>query len=182
MALTWEDFEASTDFRKCGTGDRTEKTMEGKSETGCAERKNDDIEAEQPERMRLNISKTILRDGTLKCTTKNKKNRKIPLCPIVIGLYADNCQIREGGRADRIFTDTYDAYIGRLAAVCRKLDIPHCTCHSFRHTFISNLMRRGVPLPVIEKVSGDTQKTIFDRYSHMFDDDEELVLRALEDM
>ena len=41
-------------------------------------------------------------------------------------------------------------------------------------------MRKGVPLPVIEKVSGDTQKTIFDRYSHMFEDDEMLVIRALE--
>ena len=43
-------------------------------------------------------------------------------------------------------------------------------------------MRKGVPLPVIEKVSGDTQKTIFDRYSHMFDDDEDLVLKALENL
>ena len=35
---------------------------------------------------------------------------------------------------------------------------------------------------MIEKVSGDTQKTIFDRYSHMFDDDEDLVLKALENL
>ena len=56
--------------------------------------------------------------------------------------------------------------------VCRKTGIPHCSCHSFRHTFISNLIRKGVPLPVIEKVSGDTQKTIFERYSHMFEDDD----------
>ena len=37
-------------------------------------------------------------------------------------------------------------------------------------------------MPVIEKVSGDTQKTIFERYSHMFDDDDGLVLDALENL
>lgn len=55
-------------------------------------------------------------------------------------------------------------------------------CHEFRHTFISNLIKEGVPLPVIEKVSGDTQETILKRYSHMFESDEVMVLIALENV
>lgn len=39
-----------------------------------------------------------------------------------------------------------------------------------------------MPLPVIEKVSGDIQETIFKRYSHMFEGDEKIVLRALEEL
>ena len=129
--------------------------------------------------MRLNISKTILQDGTLANRTKNKKNRKIPLTSTVIKLYLEDVQAQYGDNANRVFGGTYNMYASSLSAACKKIGIPHCSCHSFRHTFISNLMRKGVPLPVIEKVSGDTQKTIFERYSHMFDDDEQMVLDAL---
>lgn len=160
LALTWDDFEEFV---------RSAEQNEGGAELS-------------KKGMRLSISKTILQDGTPKDTTKNKKNRKIPLSPEVVGLYTENYEIRAEERSDRIFTCTYNTYIWYLTMVCRKTGIPHCSCHSFRHTFISNLIRKGVPLPVIEKVSGDTQKTIFERYSHMFEDDEGLVLRALENL
>ena len=160
LALTWDDFEEFV---------RSAEQNEGGAE-------------QSKKGMRLSISKTILQDGTPKDTTKNKKNRKIPLSPEVVGLYTENYEIRAEERSDRIFTCTYNTYIWYLTMVCRKTGIPHCSCHSFRHSFISNLIRKGVPLPVIEKVSGDTQKTIFERYSHMFEDDEGLVLRALENL
>ena len=160
LALTWDDFE----------------------EFVRSAEQNEDGAEQSKKGMRLSISKTILQDGTPKDTTKNKKNRKIPLSPEVVGLYTENYEIRAEERSDRIFTCTYNTYIWYLTMVCRKTGIPHCSCHSFRHTFISNLIRKGVPLPVIEKVSGDTQKTIFERYSHMFEDDEGLVLRALENL
>lgn len=160
LALTWDDFEEFVSSAEQNEGG-AEQSKKG---------------------MRLSISKTILQDGTPKDTTKNKKNRKIPLSPEVVGLYTENYEIRAEERSDRIFTCTYNTYIWYLTMVCRKTGIPHCSCHSFRHTFISNLIRKGVPLPVIEKVSGDTQKTIFERYSHMFEDDEGLVLRALENL
>ena len=104
------------------------------------------------------------------------------MSPIVIKLYQKEAETWQRDKADRIFCGTYNTYVSYLTAACKKIEIPHCSCHSFRHTFISNLMRKGVPLPVIEKVSGDTQKTIFERYSHMFDDDDVLVLDALENL
>ena len=45
-----------------------------------------------------------------------------------------------------------------------------------------NLIRNSAPITVIEAVSGDTQATIFKRYSHMFEGNEVLVLKALEQM
>lgn len=172
LALTWEDFEvfdSSQDRRGNGVpaNSDADPTAEGD---------------ESIQRMRLNISKTILRDGTPKDTTKNKKNRKIPLSPVVIKLYQENAKMWLGSKTDRVFAGTYNTYVSSISVACRKTGISHCSCHSFRHTFISNLMRKGVPLPVIEKVSGDTQKTIFERYSHMFDDDDGLVLEALENI
>lgn len=170
MALTWEDFEEICQV----SGQKAANISYSSTE------EQNKIEGRQVQKMRLNINKTILQDGTPKDTTKNKKDRKIPLSQAVIKLYLDNYRMQDVKMTDRIFTDTYNTYISRLAILCKRIGIQHCSCHSFRHTFISNLMRKGVPLPVIEKVSGDTQKTIFDRYSHMFEDDEMLVIRALE--
>lgn len=141
----------------------------------------EDFEGSQ-EKMRLNISKTILQDGTPKDTTKNKKDRRIPLSPVVIRFYLEACEGSIADKKQRIFETTYNTCIRRLSGACKKLGISHCSCHSFRHTFISNLMRNGVPLPVVEKVSGDTQKTIFERYSHMFEDDEDFVLEVLKNL
>ena len=69
-----------------------------------------------------------------------------------------------------------------LKKACSALDFPKYTCHDFRHTFISNLIRKGVPLPVIEKASGDTQQTILKRYSHMFEGEVMMILKALKDL
>jgi integrase len=66
-----------------------------------------------------------------------------------------------------------------LQKVCGKLGLPLYHCHEFRHTFIRNLVSKGVPLPVISKVSGDTQETILKRYSHMLERDEIMILQAL---
>jgi integrase len=65
---------------------------------------------------------------------------------------------------------------------CRKCGITEYNCHSFRHTFISNLIRGGVPLPVVESVSGDTQETILKRYSHMFASDDAMVLDVMSNL
>ena len=81
-----------------------------------------------------------------------------------------------------MFPWTDGAVNGTLERACERLGIPKITCHDFRHTFISNLIRKSVPISVIEKASGDTQQTILSRYSHMFESDEVLVLKALKDL
>ena len=88
----------------------------------------------------------------------------------------------DGSLEDRIFTLTYSAYDSTIRKACNSLDIPVCSCHDFRHTFISNLIKKSIPLTVIEKVSGDNQNTILKRYSHMFESDEVMILSALQDL
>lgn len=132
--------------------------------------------------LRLHITKSILRTGEIK-EPKNLKKRTIPLPSPLEALYRREYHrhLTDGGSgAERIFTYAPPYCITRIRDTCRLLELQPCSCHAFRHTYISNLIRNNVPLSVIEKVSGDTQQTIFRRYSHMFADDEQLVLNALE--
>lgn len=132
--------------------------------------------------MRLQVTKSILRTGEVK-EPKNLKRRTIPLPPALAELYRREygSHLAAGGaEGDRVFLYSPPYCLTRIKDTCRILGIEPCSCHAFRHTYISNLVRGGVPLSVIEKVSGDTQETIFRRYSHMFADDEQLVLRAME--
>lgn len=113
--------------------------------------------------------------------TKNKKDRTIPISPHVDYLLGHlnksfEYQTNPASRKERIFNWTDGAVNDTLKRACERLGIPPITCHDFRHTFISNLIRKSVPLSVIEKVSGDTQETILKRYSHMFESDEILFL------
>lgn len=111
------------------------------------------------------------------------KTRKIPLPEVVIALFNEikaehlHCC---GNLDDRIFGWQHNACTVMIQKACREKELKEYTCHDFRHTYISRLIRSGVPIPVIEAVSGDTQATIFKRYSHMFQGDEELVLIAMD--
>lgn len=67
-----------------------------------------------------------------------------------------------------------------LQKACKALDMPKYHCHEFRHTFISQLIRAPIPLPVISEVSGDTQQTILKRYSHMFENDDIKILAVFD--
>lgn len=139
---------------------------------------------EEQQGMRLKVTKSMLADGTIK-EPKNFKKRTIPLTPIVETLYIlqRDAHVEKGGQlTDRIFDYGYGNCLMLITKACRETGIEHCSLHDFRHTFISNLIRKNVPLPVIEKVSGDIQETIFKRYSHMFEGDEKIVLRALEEL
>lgn len=163
LALTWGDFEEYANDSLCSP-----KTA---ADSGQAN-------------MRLQITKSILRSGEIK-EPKNLKKRAVPLPSNLECLYhREHKKHLAGGGADtdRIFTYAPPYCFTRIRDTCRLLGIAPCNCHAFRHTYISNLIRNRVPLSVIEKVSGDTQQTIFRRYSHMFADDERLVLQAMENI
>ena len=135
--------------------------------------------------MRINVNKAILKSGEIK-QPKNKKNRVIPVPPELRTLYyrERSKHIDNGGKdTDRIFAYSHTYPLIRLKNTCKTLELDTgYNCHTFRHTYISNLIANNIPLPVIEKVSGDTQTTIFRRYSHMFGGEERLVLKALENV
>lgn len=135
--------------------------------------------------MRIIVDEAYVSREKLLKDTKNYKKRTVPLSPAPTRLYMrlkeEHLQ-NDGSLEDRIFTLTYSAYDSTIRKACNSLDIPVCSCHDFRHTFISNLIKKNIPLTVIEKVSGDNQNTILKRYSHMFESDEVMILSALQDL
>lgn len=173
IALTYNDFEEFSYYKK-----GEEKPLRIAPTTKSTSDKH-------LQGMRVKITKAYVSDIKLTKDPKNFKKRTIPLSPYperlfmrIRGTHLQN----EGSLDDRIFPWTHGACDSALKKACNALDLPAYSCHEFRHTFISNLIRKGVPLPVIEKVSGDTQETILKRYSHMFETDEMMILNVLSEL
>lgn len=142
-------------------------------------------EEEYRDGIRVRIVKSYISRMKLEKDTKNHKNRTIPLSPIPAALYWQlrREHLRAGGTPEeKIFFVTYQAVNTALKRACECVGIPPVSCHDFRHTFISNLIRKNIPLSVIERVTGDTQEMILRRYSHAFESDEVLILNALRDL
>ena len=126
---------------------------------------------------RILVNKSYLYEFKLIKEPKNKKNRVVPIPRAVAKLFQETFEKTPVG--ERIFQFSPNAANLALKRAAKVKGVPEFHCHSFRHTYISNLARKRVPLPVISSVSGDTQKTVLSRYSHMFFEDEKLVLKAL---
>ncbi|MBR3233008.1 site-specific integrase [Candidatus Saccharibacteria bacterium] len=127
--------------------------------------------------LRVKISKSYLYDFKVLKTTKNGKIREIPLSKAVFGEFLDLIEARE--QSAQIFQFSPQAARAALHKICEELGLPKYRLHEFRHTFVSNLMRAGVPIAVVAEVSGDTQATVLRRYSHIFPNDEEMIVDAL---
>lgn len=156
-----------------------------KREAQAADGNAQEREEAPAENLRLRITKSYISRMKLEKDTKNHKSRTIPLSPAPAALYLRlRCEhLGAGGRPEeKIFSVTYQAVNAALKRACERTGLPPASCHDFRHTFISNLMRKNVPISVVEQVTGDTQEMLLRRYSHAFANDEILVLNALREL
>ena len=171
LALSWLDFEEFSYYSK-----REEKPVRIAPSSS---------HGTHLEGLRVIVNKAYVSDIKLIKSPKNLKHRKIPLHADVQRLYyrLKNTHLQKGGNLkDRIFNFEHGAVQHMLEKACKDIGLQKYTSHCFRHTFISNLIKYGVPLPVIEKVSGDTQATILERYSNMFESDELMILNAFNNL
>lgn len=130
---------------------------------------------------RIKVTKAYVSDIKLTKDPKNFKKRTVPLStdPERLFIKLKDAHIEAGDSLDdKIFDWGHGTCASMLKKACKDLELPLYTCHEFRH----NLIKNGVPLPVVEKVSGDTQATILKRYSHMFESDEIMVLIAMKNL
>lgn len=175
VALTYEDFENFNYYSK----------REQEKQKPIIAPTTKVLNDEHLRGMRLKINKAYVSEIKLTKDPKNFKHRSIPLVADTQRLYMRIKQehLMNGGElSDRIFDWGHSACLTMLKKACKELSLPAYCCHDFRHTNISNLIKRGVPLPVISKVSGDTQETILNNYSHLFESDELMILKALQDL
>ena len=173
IALTYDDFENFDYYRK------------GEEKPLRIAPTSSSTENQHLQGMRIKITKAYVSDIKLTKDPKNFKKRSVPLSPaperLFMRIRAEHIA-KDGNLDDRIFDWSHGSCNSAIKKACEKLGLKAYACHEFRHTFISNLIRKGVPLPVIEKVSGDTQATILKRYSHMFESDEVMVLTAMQNL
>lgn len=135
--------------------------------------------------LQIKVNKSYVSDMKLLKEPKNKKNRIVPLPSDFEQLFMihKNAHLQNGGSpTDRVFICGYGTYRAILANACQNAQINYISPHGFRHTYISNLISKNLPLPVIEKVSGDTQETILKTYSHLFEKDILQVLTAIQNL
>ena len=173
LALTYNDFEEFSYYRK------TEEKPIRIAPTSEA------TEKAHLQGMRININKAYVSAIKLTKDPKNLKKRSIPLAPAPERLFMrikEEHLLKDGSLDDKIFNWQYGLCDKTIKKACKDLELPLFSCHMFRHTFISNLIKSNVPLSVIEKVSGDTQEIILKRYSHMFESDEIIVLEAMKNL
>lgn len=141
---------------------------------------SDSTKSEHMQGMKVLVNKSYVSELKLTKDPKNKKNREIPIPSDLERLFLIYKNKHMKNVTDRVFSCDYGTYLDIITKACKKLEIDHINLHAFRHTYITNLIGNSVPLPVIEKVSGDTQETILKTYSHLFENDILQVLAVME--
>jgi len=66
-----------------------------------------------------------------------------------------------------------------LGCAYKAAKITGCNFRTFRHTFATRALRRGVPVPVVAKMMGHSTVFITERYMHVADDHLEAVAKAM---
>lgn len=58
----------------------------------------------------------------------------------------------------------FDIFNKRMSHRCEILRLPHLTPHMLRHSFVTNLLRAGVPLHLVSRMANHTSPTVTARY------------------
>lgn len=138
----------------------------------------------------VKIDKVILDKSNqiVRYDTKNYKNRVIPLPDDFAELflnylaYMAKCKKPFTENSDRIFDFTQGNALTMLKKAIKETGIRNHSVHDFRHTFISNMIAQGLSIAEVEAFSGDTQRTIFKRYSHPTEQAKTNLLNAMSNL
>jgi len=110
-----------------------------------------------------------------KFTTKTGKNRKIPISVKLIEVIS---QMEEGKPDEFIFLQKHGKKFSKDRATrftkryLRKAKLPeYLTFHCLRHTFITNLLRKGVSIYIVKKLAGHADIKTTEIYAHLVTDD-----------
>ena len=111
-------------------------------------------------------------------TTKTYKAQNIPICPRVQKLLAEykgEAPFLFGGErplAENTLTRAFDRYI-------KKSGVKRIRVHDLRHSFVSMLIHHGANLTVVAHLIGDTLEQVTKTYAHMYEEDEQAILKEL---
>lgn len=128
-------------------------------------------------------TKTV-KGGQVFQTPKTKRSvRTLTLVPGVEELLPPNMKPDDFLFPSRYAGDskvTGEITVRRLAKVyAKKAGLPAIKVHEFRHSCASNLLRNNVPLRVVANWLGDTEATILNYYSHMFQEEAQIIPQVI---
>jgi integrase len=102
--------------------------------------------------------------------TKGKRDRFVPFNPDVASILrrVQAMTLKDGGP----FVGLGSALDTRWKRVRSKAGVADVTIHDLRRTYITRLIRAGVPLPTVQRLAGHEDiKTTLDYYTWVSDDD-----------
>jgi integrase len=96
---------------------------------------------------------------------KTNEGRDIPLCPELLAMFRG---MARGLPAAKVFTrngQPVKCIREAFAAACRRAGIENFVFHDLRHCFCTNAFKAGLPIPIIQKITGHKTMAMFKRYT-----------------
>ncbi|MEM3947474.1 MAG: tyrosine-type recombinase/integrase, partial [Metallosphaera sp.] len=81
------------------------------------------------------------------------------------------------GENERVFEITYQALYKLVKRLGKKNGISWLRPHILRHTFATNAIKKGAPLPVVQRLLGHKDIKTTQIYTHLMTDDLKRVYR-----
>jgi integrase/recombinase XerD len=130
----------------------------------------------------------VQRDNDNRARTKSRDPRTVPVSPGLLRLYADYLHSEYGSLdSDYVFVNlwgqpaghplTYAATYDLVKRIRRRTGIAY-TPHLFRHTFATELLRRGTPIETVAKLLGHSVSATTELYGHLTVEDARRRLEA----
>jgi integrase/recombinase XerD len=135
----------------------------------------------------LALQTTDIKGGTLtfrKCTTKGKlKTRVVDIQPGLAQLLAEYQLLKEGalfpGMQGRSVTLTRFAADKILKDACKRVKLEGVSTHSFRRTALTMMSSAGIPLRVIQEISGHNDLGTLQRYLEVSPEQKQKAVAAI---
>lgn len=96
--------------------------------------------------------------------TKNGKDRVVPLGDAALAILTSLPRPIKGGK---IFNATQDGLIRAMQSATKAAGIEDFTFHDLRHEATSRLVEDGMPVAVVQKITGHSNAEMVKRYTHV---------------
>lgn len=106
--------------------------------------------------------------------TKSQKPRRIPIDERVGQIFKD-LQVKNKWKSPYVFLGPDGNPLGDVKraweGACRRAEIGNCRFHDLRHTFASQLVKKGASIKAVQLLLGHKESRTTDRYAHLAPDD-----------
>lgn len=115
-------------------------------------------------------------------TPKTPKSvRKVGIPPFLVAEIDYYIKLEKRSPSSRLFDRDYYFLYRRLCSGCKRSGVKRIRIHDLRHSHVSLLINHGFSaLDIAERVGHESVSTTLDVYSHLFPDQQQLLVKKLE--